>query len=340
MDGDDRLCFVTPARNQAGHLRPLFCAVARRMQGLGLAWDIVFVDDGSDDGSPEVLRTLAAEDSRVRVVRLSRQFGLEAAVAAGLAHCDGAAAVVIDAALEHPAHMIPAMLAAWREGAKVVRPGYSPGYSPGYTPGCTPGYTPGCKSRGSRNSEPFAIGLLDREVVAALAAIPQGERCLADSLDWLGYQPTTLGCPPVKRRAEDAVSQNLTVRARREGARRPSALSGLATLGLTAAVAGLIVWVTALSGVGLFAAELASAAATSAALVFLSGVQLAGVGMAVRHARRSPGEVAGQPYYVAVERIGFDRPRAVSEPEPAILRFSSAERRRHHQPVLRARMYT
>jgi dolichol-phosphate mannosyltransferase len=82
--------------------------------------EMVFVDDGSRDDSFAVLRAEAARDDRVRAVRLSRNFGSNIAILAGLAHADGDAVVVISADLQDPPEMIPDMVAAWREGVDVV----------------------------------------------------------------------------------------------------------------------------------------------------------------------------------------------------------------------------
>jgi polyisoprenyl-phosphate glycosyltransferase len=85
-----------------------------------LPFELVLVDDGSRDATPRILEQLAAEDRRVRVVGLSRNFGHQAAITAGLDHAAGNVVVMIDADLQDPPEVIPEMLARWRNGADVV----------------------------------------------------------------------------------------------------------------------------------------------------------------------------------------------------------------------------
>jgi dolichol-phosphate mannosyltransferase len=80
----------------------------------------VLVDDGSTDRTPAILRRMAEEDPRVRVVTLSRNFGHQAALTAGLDHARGEVVAMLDADLQDPPELIPEMIGAWREGADVV----------------------------------------------------------------------------------------------------------------------------------------------------------------------------------------------------------------------------
>ena len=94
---------------------------ARTMAALeGLDFELVLVDDGSRDGTGEQLRALAAADERTKVVALSRNFGHQAALSAGLEHARGDVVVMIDGDLQDPPELIPEMVAAWRRGADVV----------------------------------------------------------------------------------------------------------------------------------------------------------------------------------------------------------------------------
>jgi glycosyltransferase involved in cell wall biosynthesis len=86
----------------------------------GLPWELVVVDDGSEDRTPAILADLAARDARVKVLTLSRNFGHQAALTAGLEHAAGDVVVMIDADLQDPPELIPEMLERWRAGADVV----------------------------------------------------------------------------------------------------------------------------------------------------------------------------------------------------------------------------
>ncbi|MDO9706964.1 glycosyltransferase family 2 protein [Paracraurococcus lichenis] len=112
---------VVPAYNEAAVLPAFQQRLAAVMDRLGAAWEVVYVDDGSADGTAEIVRGLKATRPEVALLALSRNFGKEAALTAGLDHARGSEAViVIDADLQDPPEVIPALVAAWREGAEVV----------------------------------------------------------------------------------------------------------------------------------------------------------------------------------------------------------------------------
>ena len=86
----------------------------------GLPWELVIVDDGSQDATPRILAELAAADKRVKVVTLSRNFGHQMAITAGLDHATGDAVAMIDADLQDPPELIATMVEHWRAGSDVV----------------------------------------------------------------------------------------------------------------------------------------------------------------------------------------------------------------------------
>jgi polyisoprenyl-phosphate glycosyltransferase len=114
------LAIVVPAFNEAEGLPELHRRLSAAVEDLDLAVTMLFVDDGSSDGTFAAIETLRAADPRVGALRLSRNFGKELALTAGLDHVDADAVVVIDADLQDPPELIPDMVARWRAGADVV----------------------------------------------------------------------------------------------------------------------------------------------------------------------------------------------------------------------------
>jgi glycosyltransferase involved in cell wall biosynthesis len=109
---------VAPMLNEEGTARTF---VERVTNALGaVPWELVIVDDGSSDATREILAELAAGDARIKVIELSRNFGHQTAITAGLDHARGDAVVMIDADLQDPPELIPEMLERWREGIEVV----------------------------------------------------------------------------------------------------------------------------------------------------------------------------------------------------------------------------
>jgi polyisoprenyl-phosphate glycosyltransferase len=114
------LSLVSPVHDEEDVLDLFLAAVCDALGTIGLRAEIILVDDGSGDASWERIEAAAAHDPRVRGVQLSRSFGKEAAVMAGLAEARGEAVVVLDADLQHPPTLLPDLVARWQEGAEVV----------------------------------------------------------------------------------------------------------------------------------------------------------------------------------------------------------------------------
>jgi dolichol-phosphate mannosyltransferase len=114
------LSVVVPCYNEAEGIRAFTAEVTQVLDRLDLAWHIVFVDDGSTDHTLDELNALAAEDGRVRVYSLSRNFGHQIALSAGLDVTGDALVLLMDADLQHPPDIIPKLIAEWRKGAEVI----------------------------------------------------------------------------------------------------------------------------------------------------------------------------------------------------------------------------
>ncbi|MFW6084606.1 MAG: glycosyltransferase family 2 protein, partial [Gemmatimonadota bacterium] len=115
-----RLDAVVPIYDEAEILPELNRRLRGVLAGLDFDWRVIYVDDGSRDGSGEMLAGLAEEHDRVCVVHLSRNFGQQAAIAAGLAMADADAVVLLDGDLQDPPEVIPDLVDRWREGYDVV----------------------------------------------------------------------------------------------------------------------------------------------------------------------------------------------------------------------------
>src|SRR3954447_4506430 len=112
------LSVCTPMHDEQDNARVLYDRVAAALEGF--EWELVVVDDGSRDATAQILAEIALADRRVKVIGLSRNFGHQPALTAGLEHATGDAVVMIDADLQDPPELIPDMLARWRDGADVV----------------------------------------------------------------------------------------------------------------------------------------------------------------------------------------------------------------------------
>jgi glycosyltransferase involved in cell wall biosynthesis len=112
------LSVVAPMLDEEGLAREFCSRVASALEGV--PFELIVVDDGSTDGTAAILDEIAASDPRVRVLHLSRAFGHQMAITAGLDHALGEAVVMLDGDLQDPPELIPDLLARWREGADIV----------------------------------------------------------------------------------------------------------------------------------------------------------------------------------------------------------------------------
>uniref|UniRef100_A0A7V4TIC4 Glycosyltransferase n=1 Tax=Candidatus Caldatribacterium saccharofermentans TaxID=1454753 RepID=A0A7V4TIC4_9BACT len=115
-----RFSVVIPVFNEEEVLPETYRRLTGVMEELSEPYELIFVNDGSKDRSPEILDDLARKDPRVRVIHFSRNFGHQAAITAGMDYARGEAVIVIDADLQDPPEVIPEMVAKWREGYEVV----------------------------------------------------------------------------------------------------------------------------------------------------------------------------------------------------------------------------
>jgi glycosyltransferase involved in cell wall biosynthesis len=114
------LSIVAPAYNEEKNIAAFLAAIVPVLEGIGETFEIVFVNDGSRDGTLGMLAAAASQDPRVKVVGLARNFGKDVALSAGLAHATGKAVIPIDCDLQHPVELIPKFVEAWRAGSDMV----------------------------------------------------------------------------------------------------------------------------------------------------------------------------------------------------------------------------
>lgn len=184
---------VIPVFNEEAVLPELFARLAAIFDTTrDCAWKAVLVDDGSRDRSAQAIRARAAADARFELVELSRNFGFQNALSAGLARAQelGAAAVVtMDADLQDPPEIIPALLAAWREGAQVVRAVRRSRRERGLR---RFGFDAFHRIFGRLTDYPIeansgTFGLLDRAALAAFNGLPERHRFFPGLRAWIGF---------------------------------------------------------------------------------------------------------------------------------------------------------
>lgn len=297
---------MVPLYNEQENLEELHGRLAATLRDLGEPYEVLLVDDGSTDATPELLGRIQAEDERVGVLALSRNFGHQAAVSAGLDHARGRAVVVLDGDLQDPPELIPELVRRWREGYEVVyavrrsrRGGW--GHRLAYR----------LFYRLLRLSSELEIpldsgdfGLLDRRVVAALRRMPEQSRFLRGMRSFVGFRQTALGYDRPDRaggRPKFTLRKLLGLAVDGLVSFGGGPLRLVTAMGLvtTACSLGLVVWVLA-DALGRQTAP-RGWASTIAVVLFMGAVQLLSLGIIGEYIRLIFVEAKRRPTYVVAE---------------------------------------
>jgi len=308
-----KLSVVVPVYNE----REVLGELHRRLEDAlsGIDWELVLVDDGSDDGSAEVLEALAGADSRARVISLSRNFGHQAAITAGLDHARGDVIVMLDADLQDPPELIPTMLDHWRRGSDVVYAVRTERSGETRTKLVTARWFYRLFSRLAQidltqNAGDFR--LLDRRALEALNSMRERSRFLRGMTVWVGFTQTAV---PYERAARAAGQTKYTPR--RMFRFSLDAISSFSHVPLQVATAlGFAVSAVAFLGIpvaiGLkLSGQYVSGITTVLlAVLLLGGIQLITVGIIGEYLGRVYDEVKRRPLYIVKQRINVDPPPA------------------------------
>jgi glycosyltransferase involved in cell wall biosynthesis len=293
-------------------------------------FEIIYVDDGSRDETGDVLHAIQAADSRIRVVRFSRNFGHQLAVSAGLEHAAGDAAVIIDADLQDPPEVIAEMIARWRDGYQVVygmrtdRAGETPFKL--WTAKLFYRFI----NRLSKVKLPLDVGdfrLIDRRVIDVLLSMPERDRFLRGMVSWIGFRQVAVMYSRAERRAGESKYPLFKM--------LQFAADGVISFSLTPLRVAL--WVGFIS-IGLAFAGILYAliirlytndwvrgwTSIFTAVLFIGGAQLVTLGIIGEYIGRIYAEVKRRPLYVVEERLGFGDEEAVRLRTPGTLRVETS----------------
>jgi dolichol-phosphate mannosyltransferase len=204
MSASPTISFVLPAHNEAGHVAEMAARLTAIAAPIG-RHEIVFVDDGSTDGTLTAIRTSAARDPAIRYVSFTRNFGHQAALRAGLRHARGDAVVVLDCDFEHPPALIPLLIEQWRRGAKVVVTQRQDNgeLTPAFKRVSSRMFYRVLGSLGDVQIEPGSADfmLLDRAAVDVVNALHDQEVFLRGLVRWLGFPIASVPYTPGVRQS-------------------------------------------------------------------------------------------------------------------------------------------
>ena len=269
--------------------------------------EIIYVDDGSRDGTLGILRCLAAADPRVRYLSLSRNFGHQAALTAGLEHATGDVVISMDSDLQHPPELLPALLQKWKEGYEVVLTIREDDPRLGRFKVLTSRVFYQVMRALSDTEVRMSASdfrLMSAKAVDALLQLPETHRFLRGMVNWVGFPTTALGFRPASRGG--GVSKytlrrmaNFAVDALFSFSKAPLRLS--LGLGAAALALGLCFTVFALGEALLFTAEDTGWHAVLVAVLLVGGCILCSLGLVGEYVGRVYDQVKGRPLYLLKE---------------------------------------
>ena len=304
---------VVPIYNEQENLPELRRRMSAALDGTGLPWELILVNDGSRDRSAELMRQFHAEDGRIKAVMLSRNFGHQPAVTAGIHHARGDCVVLIDGDLQDPPEVIPAMIEQWRAGNQVVLGERR-----------TRGDVRGLRGLGLNLFYPILqrvddlphgpdagiFGLMDRVVVDHFNQLPERNRFIPGLRTWLGFRTASV---PYDRndRAAGKPKQTLSrlLKYAMDGmisfSYKP--LRWVTYFGFFVSLCAFLLIPTYVLLAILYPNQVGRGFFTIIICVlFLGGVQLISIGILGEYVGRIYEESKQRPLYVVAERLGVD----------------------------------
>lgn len=313
------LSVVIPIFDEAANIPELYRRLTDVLAQLGMRYELIFVNDGSRDEGPALLRALYLRDPRVVLINLSRNFGHQPAISAGIDHAIGDGVIVMDGDLQDPPEVLPDLVAAWRNGYDVVyavrterkehlikRMGYAVFY------------------RALRAMSDLDIpldsgdfGLMDRKVVDELRRLPERARFVRGLRAFVGFrQIGLLYARDARFGGTSKYSLRALIRLATDGlisfSSYPLHLATYLGLIVAALAAALAIWVC-LDAVYNRATP-RGWASTLVIILFMGGLQLLSLGVIGEYMRRIFLETKGRPTYIVdtIEKQGPDRERPVT----------------------------
>lgn len=314
LDGgpDLMISLVVPVHNEEAAIAPFLTAVTTAVEPLvasGYRFEFLFINDGSRDGT--LLRLIEAQqqDRRIRILDLSRNFGKEAAMTAGLDACRGDAAIPIDVDLQDPPALIPLLIDRWRDGYEVVLARRCDRTSDSFLKRRTAQMFYRLHNLIAAQEIPHNVGdfrLIDRQVIDALKRLPERRRFMKGMFAWVGFSTTMVDYTRAPRGSGETKFSGWK-------------LWNFALEGITSfSSVPLEIWtyVGALISVGSFAygsvtviktlyfgIDVPGYASLLVSMLFLGGIQLLGIGILGQYLGRVYSEIKQRPVYLLRREI-------------------------------------
>jgi len=307
-----KISLVVPMYNEADSIENFFASLIPVLENIAEDYEIICVNDGSSDNTLELIKKNNQINSRIKVIDLSRNFGKESALTAGLHYANGDAVIPLDSDLQDPPELIPDLIKKWHEGYKVVQCIRADRSHDSFLKRFTAGMFYRLNQKLSDVSIPVNVAdfrLLDRQVVEALQLMPERTRFMKGIFAWLGYDVAQVSYarPP---RSKGTTKWNYWKLWN-------FALEGIFSfstlplriwtyLGFFLAVAAALYIMFIIFRVLILGVDVPGYASTLVLLLFFSGLNMIGLGILGEYVGRIFTEVKRRPLYLIKQKVGFD----------------------------------
>lgn len=313
------LSVVVPLYNEEPNINYLFERLLSVLERLNTTYEIICINDGSKDDTLKCLVEHHYRNRAIKVVNLSRNFGKEIALTAGIEYSTGAAVIPIDADLQDPPELIEELIAKWREGYDVVNATRRSRQGESWLKRFTANVFYQTIGRLSSVPIPRNTGdfrLLDRRVVEVLKQMPERTRFMKGLFAWVGFKQTSVFFdrkPRLKGKTTWNYWRlwNLAIEGITSFSSLP--LKVWSYIGLAISLTSLIYATFLIFRTLILGIDVPGYASTIVAVLFLGGIQLLTLGIIGEYLGRVYEEVKGRPLYLVRESYGFDGERQVSE---------------------------
>ena len=312
IDGVPLITILAPVKDEEEAIAPFVGRVRAVLDALGEAqgWEILFIDDGSRDATLAAIMAQHREDARVRCISLSRNFGKEAALSAGLDHATGQVVIPLDVDLQDPPEVIGTMLARWREGNDVVYGVRRNRASDSLPKRLTADLYYRAHNYLSADKIPEHAGdfrLLDRKVVDVIRLMPERNRFMKGLFAWAGFRQAAVEYDRVPRGVGETKFNywklwTLALDGITSGSTLP--LRVWSYLGGIVAVGALVYAIYVIVRTFIHGGDVPGYPSLMVAILFLGGVQLLSLGVLGEYVGRILVETKHRPIYVVRETIG------------------------------------
>ena len=301
---------ILPIYDEELVLPELFIRFQRLLERLDAPAEVILVDDGSRDGSFALMAAMHRQDPRFKILHLSRNFGHQIAITAGMDFAQGEAIVVMDADLQDPPEVVPAMAERWREGYQVVYAVRTERQGERWFKRKTAAWFCALLDRVANIRIPKNVGdfrLVDRQALTAFNAMRETHRYVRGMLSWIGFKQTEVTFVRAERFAgrpkySFRKSLELAINALLSFSRLPRRLAlvmGGGLLLLSVLFGGYLL------GRQIFGHAIGALAPLAELMIFLSGVQLVMLGMMGEYVGRIYEEMQNRPLYIVQHKLGF-----------------------------------